>query len=189
MALGTGPERLIELLKDNWQATRAGRGDIPDVVRDSGGNPSSDPTDGDGVLIVRNREEVRFQTSRHDLIHCYHPEGNSPEVNDRGFDEQRIVETVQVDISITDRTDHSPDPSDRLLARDRMIGDRDDLADTFDDPYGGISGEVQFLLESNRRGLDEWDRVDYSPIDFTLGNSNADVSWNVDLIRLAANTV
>jgi len=189
MSLLTGPQRLIKLLQDDWQPTRVGRGDIPDVVRDSGGDPSSDPTDGDGVLVVRDREEVRFQTSRHDLIHCYHPEGNTPEVNDRGYDEQRIVETVQVDISITDRTDHTTDPSDRLLARERMVGDRDDVADTSEPPYPGISGEVQFILEGVRRGLDEWDRVDYTPVRATLGNSNADVSWNVDLIRLAANTV
>jgi len=48
---------------------------------------------------------------------------------------------------------------------------------------------VQYILESVRRGLDEWDRVNYSPVKYTLGNSNADVRWNVDLIKLAANTV
>lgn len=189
MALGTAPDRLQELFKQNWQATRAGRGDIPDVVRDSNGDPSSDPTDGDGVLVLRDREEVRYQTSRHDLVHVYHPEGNSPEVTDRGYDEQRIVETVQVDISVTDRTDHTTDPADRLVARERMVGDRDSLASTTDPPYPGISGEVQYILEGVRRGLDEWDRVDYSPVGVTLGNSNADVRWNVDLIQLAANTV
>ncbi len=189
MALGTGPERLVKLFQTEWQSTRVGRGDIPDVVRDDGGDPSSDPTDGGGVLILRNTENVRFDTSRHDLIHCYHPEGNSPEITDRGYDEQRITETVQVDISITDRTDHSTDPADRLLARERMVGDRDGLASTSDPPYPGISGEVQYILEGVRRGLDEWDRVEYDPIDFNLGNSNADVRWNVDLIRLAANTV
>ena len=189
MALGTGPERLVELFQTEWHPTRAGRDDIPDVVRDESGDPSSDPTDGDGVLILRNTEDVRVQFSRHDLIHCYHPEGNSPEITDRGYDEQRTVETVQVDISITDRTDHSTDPADRLLARERMVGDRDALASTTDPPYPGIAGEVQYILESVRRGLDEWDRVDYEPIDFSLGNSNADVRWTVDLIRLAANTV
>ena len=189
MALGTAPQRLVDLLRNEWQPTRTGRGDIPDVVRDSGGNPSSDPTDGTGVLVLRDRENVRFDTARHDLIHVYHPEGNTPEINDRGYDEQRIVETVQIDISITDRTDHTTDPATRLVARDRMVGDRDDLASTTDPPYPGISGEVQYILETVRRGLDEWDRVNYSPIDYNLGNSNADVAWNVDLIQLAANTV
>jgi hypothetical protein len=127
--------------------------------------------------------------SSYDLIHCYHPEGNSPEITDRGFDEQRIVETVQVDISVTDRTDHTTDPSTRLLARERMVGDRDDLASTSDPPYPGISGEVQYILESYRRGLDEWDRVNYTPVNVFLGNSNADISINVDLIQLATNTV
>jgi len=189
MSMGSGPQAVIQLLKDEWQPVRAGRADIPDVVRDANGGPSSDPADGNGVLILRDRQDVRFQTSRHDLIHVYHPEGNTPEVSDRGYDEQRIVETVQIDISVTDRTDHDTDPASRLIARERMVGSRDDLASTTDPPYPGISGEVQYILESVRRGLDEWDRVNYSPVKYTLGNSNADVSWNVDLIQLAANTV
>jgi len=189
MALLTGPDRLIDLLQTEWTPQRAGRGDIPDVVRDSGGNPSSDPTDGDGVLILKNREEVNVQQSRHDLIHCYHPEGNSPEVTDRGYDEQRIVETVQIDIDIADRTQHGVSPPNRSGARARMVGDRADLASTSDPPYGGLSGEVQFILEGVRRGLDEWERVDYTPVGATLKNSNATVRWSVDLVQLAANTV
>jgi len=107
--------------------------------------------------------------------------------DDRYFMEQESFDHVIR--RLLDRTDHSTDPADRLLARERMVGDRDDLASTSDPPYPGIAGEVQYILESVRRGLDEWDRVEYDPIDFNLGNSNADVRWSVDLIRLAVNAV
>ena len=189
MALGTGPDRLVELLRDNWQATRAGRDDIPDVVRDAAGDPSSDPSDGDGVLVLRNREEVQVRQSRHDLVHIYHPTANAPEITDRGYDEQRIVETVQIDVEAADRTDQSTTPPTRRVARDRMLGDRAALASTSEPPYGGLAGEVQFLLETVRRGLDEWDRVDYTLVGMTLQNSNATVRFSVDLTQLAANTV
>lgn len=191
MALGLGPTKLIATLQDDWEASRTGRGDIPDVIRDSNGDPTSDPDESadEGVVILPNRSEVRINKARHDVIHAYHPEGNAPDTTDRGYDEQRIVETVQIDIDITDRTDHDTDPSERLGAKARMIGTRDDLASTSDPPYGGISGEVQYILESYRRGLAEWDRVNYTPVRMYLGNSNATVSWSVDLIQLAANTV
>lgn len=189
MALLTGPDALVSILQANWQPSRSGREDIPDLVRDSNGDPSSEPSDGDGVLILKNREEVNVRQQRHDLIHAYIPTGNSPTITDRGYDEQRITETVQIDIDITDRTDHTTDPPERLSARDRMIGDRAALASTAEPPYGGISGEVQFILESVRRGTDEWDRINYTPIGGTLGNSNATVRWHVDLVELASNTV
>lgn len=191
MALLTGPEALVDKLQADWQATRTGRDDIPDVIRDSGGTPTSDPDESDdtGVLILENRSEVNVNQARHDLIHAYIPQGNSPTVTDRGYDEQRIVETVQIDIDLTDRTDHTTSPPTRLSARDRMTGDRAALADTGDPPYGGISGEVQFILEGIRRGFNEWDRVDYTFTNSTLGNSNATVRYQVDLIQLASNTV
>jgi len=189
MALGTGPDRLVDLLRSNWRPTRVGRRDIPDVVRDDSGTPTGDPTAGDGVLILRNREEVQVRHSRHDLIHCYHPSGSAPTFTDRGFDEQRVAETVQIDIEVADRTDQSTTPPERLLARDRMIGERDSVVSLSEPPYGGIAGEVRYLLETVRRGIDEWDRVETTPVGMTLENSNATVRYQVTLTELASNTV
>src|SRR6056297_2650673 len=102
MALGTAPTALVATLQDNWQVSRTGRDDVPDVVRDSGGDPSSDPADvgGGPVLIFPNRDEVATNHARHDLIHCYQPEANPPVRTDQGYDEQRITESVQIDIDI-----------------------------------------------------------------------------------------
>lgn len=187
MALGTGPQRLAEFLEDNWQATRAGRGDVPPAIQHQTGG--EDPALNDGVLVVRDRERVSVDNGKHDLIHVYHPEAAPPTEEDNGYKEKRVVETVQVDIELTDRTDQSQDPPERLSAEKRMVGRRGDLAATDEPPYPGIWGEVRYLLETARRGLDEWDTVRQSPVNVFLGHANANVSINVELEQIATNTV
>jgi len=188
MALVTGPQRLLELFEDEWQATRAGRADVPDIIKRT--TQGENPNLNDGVLPVRDREEVAVDQAKHDLLHCYHPEGNPPTVTDNGFKEQNVVETVQIDLDITDRTDHALNPPDaRLSARERMTGLRGDLAAFDDPPYGGIAGETVYILETVRRGLDEWDTVSYDFVNVYLGNSNATISLNVELEQIARNTV
>lgn len=188
MALGTSPQRLVRFLESNWQATRTGRGDIPDTIKHHTG--SEDPDLNSGVLLVRDRDQPFVDYGKHDLIHVYHPEASAPVVTDIGYSEVNEVETVQVDISLTDRTDHSlAAGNQRLSAKDRMVGDRDDLASTSDPPYPGIAGEVQYLLETIRRGLDEWDTVTATPATWRLGTANADVAWTVELETIARNTV
>lgn len=183
MATGTGPERLVRLFEETWQATRTGRADVPPMY-----DPNTDVELQKNVVVpLRNREDSGVDRAKHDIIHCYHPEANAPDITDNGFDEVNELETVQVDIALTDRTDQAT--GERLSARDRMVGDRDSLASTTDPPYGGISGEVQYILETVRRGLDEWEKVSASPVDYYLGNSNADVSWSVELEIIARNTV
>jgi len=186
MALGTAPERLVEYIENNWQASRTGRGDVPAVILYNTG--SEDPDLNRGVLVLRDREEVAVDFGKHDLIHVYHPEGNPPIEEDNGYSEKRVVEQVQIDIALSDR----PDPNDnsaQLYAKDRMRGDRDDLADTDSAPYPGIWGEVRYILETIRRGLDEWDTVSQYAISVTLKKSNADVSLNVELEQIATDTV
>lgn len=188
MALGTGPQALVPFIESNWQASRTGRGDIPDTIdyHTGGENPDLES----GVLVLRDRSEVGIDFGKHDLIHVYHPEASAPVITDQGYKEVNEVETVQIDISLTDRTDHAlPAGQQRLSAKDRMIGDRDDLADAADPPYPGIAGEVKYLLETIRRGFKEWDTVSHTPAQWTLGNSNADVSYSVELERIARNTV
>jgi len=196
MALGTAPARVVDLLQSEWQVSRVGRGDVPDVVRDSNGDPSSDPQDTDvnadpaeRVLILHDREEVSVNHAVNDEIHVYQPDADPPVRTDRGFKEQRISETVQIDIVLTDYTDNTVSPPERLSARARMVGDRGDLASFSDPPYGGIAGEVQYILETVRRGLDEWDRVDFDYAGWTLKNSDATVRVRAELTQLAANTV
>lgn len=185
MAYGTGGDALVSLLRDNWQQSRVGRDDVPQII-----DESDNPDTTTGVLPLADREGTRVDLSKHDLIHCYVPEGNPGSTEDTGFDEQRIIEVVQIDISLTDRTDHSrPAGDQRLGAKRRMVGDRGSVATLGDPPYPGILGEVQYVLEKFRRGFDQYDTVSYEPLRVVLNNSNADVSLNVELEQIASNTV
>lgn len=188
MALGTGPQRLQSYIETNYQSTRSGRGDLPPIIKYA--TSGEDPKLNEGVLVLRDREDVAVDHAKHDLIHAYHPEGNPPQYSDQGYREVNIVESVQLDISVTDRTDHTRSPGDqRLSARERLVGLRGDDADTSDAPYPGLLGEVQYVLEETRRGLDEWDTVSMDVVNLYLGNSNADASVLVELERIATNTV
>lgn len=188
MTFGTAPQALADYLLANWQASRAGRNDIPDVVRDSNNDPSNDPADGRGVLILHDREEVGANNAVHDIVHCYHPETGPLDKQDRGFDEQNVVEAVQVDIEMTDRTD--PSTGERWVAKERMVGDRDSHLSVGDSgpPYPGVFGEVNYLLENIRKGLDEWDVNRHTTLRLVLKNSNADAAIDVQMERIAATT-
>jgi len=182
MSFGQGPAALQDLFETEWQATRAGREDVPPIV-------SGDPKLNNGVLVSKNREVSRVDKARHDLIHCYHPETAGLTITDRGYSEQNVVETVQIDISLTDRTDQSGAEPERLGARTRMIGDRDENPTVGEPPYPGIFGEVKYILETVRRGTDEYDTVSHDVVRSVLGNSNADISLNVELERISDPTV
>ena len=185
MAYGTGGDALVSLLRDNWHQSRVGRDDVPQII-----GQSDDPRTTTGVYPLADRDDKRVDLSQHDLVHCYVPSGNPGSTEDTGFDEQRITEVVQIDISVTDRTDHSrPAGDQRLGAKQRMVGDRGSVATLGDPPYPGILGEVQYILEKFRRGFDQYDTVSYDPIRVLLNNSNADVSLNVELEQIASNTV
>lgn len=188
MSLGTGTQRILELLEDEWTETRPGRADVPPIIKHVTG--SEDPTLNSGVFALRDRENSKIDQAKHDIIHCYHPEGNPPQIEDNGFKETREIETVQVDILLTDRNDFSQPAGDqRLGARERMVGDRDDQTTGDGAEYGGILGEVKYILETVRRGLAEWDRVNYDLVNLYLGNSNANASVSVELEQPARNTV
>jgi hypothetical protein len=185
MAYGTGGDALVSLFRDNWHQSRVGRDDVPQII-----DESDDPDTTTGVLPLADREDTRVDLAKHDLIHCYVPEGNPGSTEDTGFDEQRIIEVVQIDVSVTDRTDHDrPAGEQRLGAKQRMVGDRGSVATLGDPPYPGILGEVQYILEKFRRGFDQYDTVSYEPLRVVLNNSNADVSLNVELEQIASNTV
>jgi len=185
MALGTGPQKIISLFETNWNAIRTGRGDIPDIIKYHTG--SEDPDTNAGVLAVRDREQIFVDTGKHDLLHCYIPEANPPQITDTGYAEEQRIESVQVDIEIATRPD--PNDSSKRLSVDRMMGDRDDISDTGSAPDGGLAGEVKYILETKRRGLDEWDVVSVDLINWFIGNSNANVSYLVELEEIARNTV
>lgn len=189
MTYGTGPQALSDYLLDNWQQSRTGRNDVPDVIRDSNGDRSREPGDGRGVLMYYDRQQPNYNAAVHDLIHCYHPEGTGLNAEDAGHKEQRVTETVQIDIDITDRTD--PDDNSRWFARERMVGDRDDAGFPTDEspPYPGILGEVFYLLEDTRRNFEEWDVARIQPLTVLLKHSDASVSLDVQLEHLAKNTV
>jgi len=150
-------------------------------------NAGDDPKLNRGVFVLRDRENASVDMAKHDVIHCYQPEGDPFTVEDNGYAEQRVVESVQIDIELTDRTD--PDTGERLIARDRMVGERSGVATLGDPPYPGILGETLYILETVRRGFEEYDTVSYNPIRVLLNNSNADVSLSVELEQIATNTV
>lgn len=187
MAFGTAPEALVEQLQSGWQASRTGRDDVPDLVRDGNGDPSSDPNDGEGVLVLKNLDEVAVNRQLHDVIHCYPPEADPMTVQDNGYKEQRVVESVQIDIDLADRSEY--DPPKRVSAKERMIGTRDSVADLDEPPYPGIFGEVKYVLETIRRGFDEFDIVRHQPLTMSLESSDAFVAIDVECERIAANTV
>jgi len=188
MSLGTGSQRLIQLLEDEWTVTRAGRADVPAIIKHV--TEDEDPRTNSGVFALRDREDSRIDQAKHDVIHAYHPEANPPQATDNGYKEEQLIETVQLDILLTDRTDHSRPPGEqRLSARDRMTGLRADLGSGVGSEYAGILGETKYILETVRRGLAEWDRVNYDLVNLYLGNSNANVSLSVELEQPARNTV
>jgi hypothetical protein len=188
MSLGTGPQRVIRLLENEWTETRPGRADVPPIIKHVTG--SEDPTLNSGVFALRDREDSRIDQGKHDIIHVYHPEANPPQASDNGYKEEELIETVQLDISLTDRTDHTrPAGQQRLSARERMTGLRSDLGTGTGSEYSGILGETKYILETVRRGLAEWDRVSYDMVNLYLGNSNANASIAVELEQPARNTV
>jgi len=186
-----GPDALRAELWDAWQATRAGRDDVPDLVRDDQGDPSAverdaTPADDEQILILTDREDVAVNRQRVDMLHIYHPEAGGVTRADRGFKEEQVTETIQIDIDLTDRT--TPD-GERLSANTRLTGDRDIASLTVEPPYPGILGETMYVLETLRRGFGPYDTVDYDPLDIFQGNSNASASVNVELEIIARNTV
>jgi len=181
---GTGPQALVDLLASEWQVSRPERVDVPPVVIDPGtGTDVSAPdyTTNRGVIITEDRQTLDRNKAIHDLIHAYHPEGTPPQYEDRGFKEVGTTETVQLDIECADRNIDG----ERTSARERMVGDR---RDPDNQEYTGLWGEVTYILEGVRRRYDEWDVVRQDPVAILLENSNARVSLNVELERIARNT-
>lgn len=198
------PEAVTDYLKDNWQAARAGRADVPALV--------ADPKTDKGVLITQNRDHPGYNSGMHDLIHVYHPEGGALTLEDKGYQEEGSVETVQIDIEVTNRTDPN-DPAARLEANERLKGTRGEtitsagftlggssgatlggssggtLGSSGSVAYPGIFGEVKYLLEGIRRGLDEWDVTrNPQPVNVFLGAANANVSLDLGLEHIARRT-
>jgi len=181
-AFGTGPQRLRDYLADNWQATRTDRPDLPPATKTERSQQGT-------VYVVNDRGSVNINKSVHDLIHIYHPQADPINIEDRGFKEQNVQENIQIDIECTDRVD--PDTGQRNFAKQRMVGDRSDpdFTDSGTNPtYPGLLGETIYLLEAARLGLDEWDVTDHTVIRLDLGNSQADVSLDVTLEHISANT-
>jgi len=184
MSFGTAPQALVELFETEWQESRTGREDVPQIIKHRTGGDNPDLKD--GVYPLRDRQKVGTEHQRHDYIHCYHTDAGPVSVSDQGYKEQEVIETVQVDIDLTDRTDSVT--GERLSAVDRMVGERGGMA-LGEPPYPGIFGEVKYILETVRRGYKEWDTVSHKIVNSFLGNSNATVSLNVELERVAMNTV
>jgi len=184
----TGSQALVSLIADNWQTTRTGRVDVPAITETYRSNPGT-------VFVTHDREKVADDHAVHDLIHCYHPQASPLDVQDNGYKEQNVLESVQIDIVATDRPD--PNTGERLSAAENLVGKREDEVTVRnaagigldEPPYPGIFGEVKYLLEEVRRGHAEYDVVEHTVVNLFLGNSDANISLDVGLERVAANTV
>jgi hypothetical protein len=151
---------------------------------------SDDPDLNRGVLVVRDRQRQGVDRALHDILHVYQPSAASPTITDRGFKEVNEVETVQIDIELADRTDHATASDARLDADERLVGRRTYTATSGEgEDYRGILGEVRYILETVRRGYEEWDTVSHTLGDLQILNSTADASVTVELERIARNTV
>jgi len=199
MTLGQGAQALAEYLGANWEAERQGRPDLPDVVRDDAGDYSPDPSDHTsqpGRVLDRPRQlRRRGSEPRRHRRHLVLPPRGRP-AGLRGLRPRRTEhqETVQIDISVTDGF-NAPEGV-ATSARNRMVGERGSgtsvafEVDTYvgEAYYPGLAGEVKYLLELTRRGLDEWDVSRTDMVNMVLNNSNADVSFRVTLEHVSKNT-
>lgn len=181
---GTGPQALVDLLASEWQVSRPERTDLPPAVIDPDTGTTVSAPDYEttrGVIITEDRQTLDRNKAIHDLVHAYHPEATPPQYEDRGFNEVGTTETVQLDIECADRNIDGV----RTSARERMVGDR---RDPTNQEYTGLWGEATYILEGVRRRYEEWDVVRQDPVAIVLENSNARVSLNVELERIARNT-
>lgn len=185
MTYGTGSQALANHIEDTYQQTRSGRPDVTGLASNKTGGEQQNT----GVIVRYDRGKVDHQRAVHDLIHVYHPDGGGLDYQDTGYSEVNTVENLQIDIDLTNRS--NLDTGERLNARDRLVGDRDDSGFPSDEdpPYPGILGEVVYVLETARRGLEEWDVARIEPLTIYLGHADASVSLDVGLEHIANNTV
>lgn len=162
-------------IHDEWTTNFAGRDTaVPDLVRDGSNNPSTDPSDGKGVLILVNDENLRERTSTHDIIQCQLVDKN---IRMRGKDSEEVVDVVQIDIRISARDTTGDNVRDGVRAR--MLGERD--ANNAGDTLGGLAGEVRRILNNMTKGWEEYDEVDYDAEIQYIRNSDARMSFTAEL--------
>lgn len=154
------------LLEDEWEPAIPGRTtDVPDIVA------STD--DGTGVIVLQDDSSVRERLSTHDVINVQNVD-NAYIM--RGKDSEEIVDTVQIDIRISDR-DIDADGL-RESVRARMLGERDAANDA--DTLGGLRGEVRRILNGITKGWQEYDEVDYDSTIQYIRNTDARVTFTVE---------
>jgi hypothetical protein len=182
MTTGTGPQALADYIESNWQETRAGRTDVPPITPDHKSQRGS-------VFIQHDRDDVAWNTNVHaGQIHCYHPDAANVEISDEGYASAQEIETVQVDIAVTDGT--AADGT-RRDAKAVLTGDRSDAGfpSGAGPPYPGVNGEFKYVMETARRNFEEWDVSRFSQLTMYKGGARASASWNVELEHIARNTV
>lgn len=178
----TAADALARVLRDNWSTTTAGRDTaVPDVVRDSSSDPSTDPDDGTGVLIFTTNAKLRERTSTHDIVHVKYVNQETP---DSGRKAEQVVDLVHVEIRISDRD--IDDDGLREAVAPRMVGSRN--ADNEREDYGGLRGEVRRVLDANvRYGFKEWDKAPYSVDLLDIQNTDARCVIAVELTVIEQN--
>jgi len=181
-AFGIAAQELRDYLADNWQATRPDRPDIPEATTDHRSQRGT-------VFITNDRSQVNINKGVHDLVHIYHQGTDPVDVEDRGFKEQNVKEHLQIDMEAADWSD--PDTGQRSKGRYRLTVDIDDpdfVKTTSKPNYPGELGEMKYLLESVRLGLNEWDVTDHTVVELEHLNSLSFAKIIVTLEHISANT-
>lgn len=163
----TAAEATQTLLKDEWEPSVPGRADVPTVVENA--------EDGPGVLISRSNNQVRTRLNVHDHIEV---EFVGRTVEDTGSQSERVTDTVQITIRISDRDTDGDELREGTEAR--MFGTRD--ANNDGPTLGGLAGEVKRILNGIRKGFEEWDYSTHTIDEMWLRNTDARAVFTLELI-------
>lgn len=162
----TAGDAIATLLSNEWQPQVPGRDNIPDTV--------ASPEKGTGVLIVQNNQNLRERTNTHDIVHVQHVD---KAIQDKGSNSEKVVDTVQIDVVLSDRD--TDGDSVRESAVDRLVGTRNQGNEG--PSLGGIAGEIKRILNGIRKGFKEWDVSSHSVDQLQLLNTNARATFTLEL--------
>lgn len=167
-----------DLLGREWSASRPGRMvDIP---------PGSD------VRFIKGASEKKSDGRTRDFI--YVKDGGSQDVtpNGIGWNRERRVTRLSIEANTMDRRIGG----EEVDGRERIFGYRNEtdstdsygLAPGEGESYGGLVGEMRYILDSARKGQHEWDYImtdEVNDLVSTVGKNYYRASVEVRLVEMA----
>lgn len=152
---------VAQLLDEEWTGTVAGRAnDVPKPTIIEGGDESKQSLRTSGKIVVRESGDVDVEQLGFNVTH-------------KGTDTAVTIEIRAYDRRVSGAFDSG---------RDLLEGIRPD-AQTPPDDYAGLLGEVIRIIDANRRGVAEFDRLQYS-IDRAAGTVEGQGTHRTDVTVL-----